>query len=140
MPAPILAFGADVGVADISQVIDLGALGDIGVFDLDEIADLGLLGERARPAAAGRKDRSWRPARRARPRDARRRGSPPRRAIETPGPKTTCGSIRTSRPNSRVEGEKHRLRRDQGRAGGHGRAAQPRLGHGLGLARAERGR
>ena len=69
-----------------------------GVLDLDEIADLGFLGKRR----AGTQSREGTDARagrrRARLRDARRRGSRAPSAISTPGPMTTCGSIVTSRP------------------------------------------
>ena len=45
VPAPTLARGADAGIADISEVVDLGALADLRLLDLDEIADMGVLGE-----------------------------------------------------------------------------------------------
>src|SRR5205823_7612673 len=36
---------ADRGIADVGQVIDLGALTDFGLFQFNEIADLGPFGE-----------------------------------------------------------------------------------------------
>ena len=37
----MLASRADLGVADVGQMVDLGALADLGLLELDEIADLG---------------------------------------------------------------------------------------------------
>ncbi len=52
---------ADAGIADISEMVNLGALADLGLLDLDEIADMGVLGE----GGAGPQPRE-RPDRRAR--------------------------------------------------------------------------
>ena len=45
----------------------------------------------------------------------------------TPGPNTTCGSTRTSARQNGVMAEKHRFRRDQGRARPHGVEPQAAL-------------
>ena len=52
VPAPMLASRADPGIADVAQMIGLGAGLEPGVLDLDEIADMGALadlGARAQP-------------------------------------------------------------------------------------------
>ncbi len=38
---------ADARVADISEMVNLGALADLGLLDLDEVADMGVRGERS---------------------------------------------------------------------------------------------
>ena len=58
VPAPIFASGADDGVADIAQMIGLGAGFDRGLLDLDEIADASAVAEpRSRPQPGKRSDR-----------------------------------------------------------------------------------
>ena len=49
---------ADAGIADISEVVNLGALADLRLLDLDEIADMRVLGESgAGPQPRERPDR-----------------------------------------------------------------------------------
>ena len=89
----------DVGVADIGQVIDLGALADIGLLDLDEVAHLGAIGQLRLGAQPGeRTDRGPRPDGGAL--DVAEGVDHRALADTTPGPKTTLGSITTSRPIS----------------------------------------
>ena len=118
--------GADLGVAEIGQVVGLGALAEPRLLDLDEIADLGASRRSPRRAAAGRRGRSRRRRAIVAPSiwlKARMRAPSP---TVTPGPKTTLGSIDDVAAEPRVEGEPDRLRRDQGRALGHRRGAAAR--------------
>ncbi len=81
--------GADARVAEIGEVVGLGARADLGVLDLDEVADPRLLAElRARPQPRERAD-AGAGGDGARLRDGRRRGSRRRSRSLTPGPKTT---------------------------------------------------
>ena len=57
VPAPMLAPRADPRVADIAQMVRLGAFLDDGVLDLDEVADMRVLGDlRTRPQPRERPD------------------------------------------------------------------------------------
>ena len=88
---------ADARVADIGEVVDLRPLLHVGVLDLDEVADMRALPDRApgRSRANGptiapeaiRAPSIWLKARIV-----------TLSATLTPGPKTTFGSIETSRP------------------------------------------
>src|SRR6476469_1826063 len=100
-----VAGGADRCIADIAQVVHLGAAADLGGFDLDEIANLRTLLEvrsRTEPSK-GPTDTplpTWAPSR------CEKEWITAPSSTTTPGPKTTCGSMVTSRPIS-VSAEKN---------------------------------
>ena len=96
VPAPILAPATDARIAQIGQMVGLGAVLDQRILHLDEIADMGVVADGARRDAAAQKARRSPDAPPRRLRDAKRRECAPRRAPVTPGPNTIWGSICTS--------------------------------------------
>ena len=113
--------GADIGllangrIADIGQVIGLGALAEVGLLHLDEIADLGVLAE-PRPGRSRANGPTSRPSPIVAPSIWLKARIVAPSAISTPGPKTTCGSISHVAAELRVVGEPDGFRVDQGRA------------------------
>ncbi len=52
-PAPMLALGSDDGVAEVVEVVGLGAFADGDLLGLDEVADVGSLADVALGAEVG---------------------------------------------------------------------------------------
>ena len=98
VPAPMLAPRADAGVADVAEVVGLGAFLDDGVLDLDEVADVRVLGDLGAGAQPGEGADAGAAADVAALEVAEGEDRRAPDSTVTSGPKTTFGPIITSRP------------------------------------------
>ena len=89
---------ADAGVADISEMVNLGALADLGLLDLDEIADMGVRRRGSAPGLSRANGPTIAPAPICAPTIWQKPLMVAPSSMTTRSPITTWGSITTSLP------------------------------------------